>query len=144
MQFHQDRPASGHVFRVDRKAGPVWYAKYRLPDGRQVQKRIGPVWTQRGRPASGSFTKRTAQAWLDEVLADARAGVLPQQTRTGVTFRRAAVEWLRYVEHDRGCKPSTLRDYRRSMGRHLDPVFGDLALEDITPTRHCRAACRTR
>ena len=33
--------------------GPVWYAKYRLPDGRQVQKRIGPAWTQRGRPADG-------------------------------------------------------------------------------------------
>ena len=24
---------SGHVFRVDRARGPVWFAKYRLPDG---------------------------------------------------------------------------------------------------------------
>jgi hypothetical protein len=30
---------SGHVFRVQRTRGPVWYAKYRLPDGRQVQKK---------------------------------------------------------------------------------------------------------
>ena len=44
---------SGHVFRVERKRGPVWYAKYRLPDGRQVQKRIGPAWTERGRPVAG-------------------------------------------------------------------------------------------
>ncbi len=36
---------SGHVFRVDRRRGPVWYAKYRLPDGRQVQRKIGPAWT---------------------------------------------------------------------------------------------------
>jgi hypothetical protein len=28
------REPSGHVFRADRARGPVWYAKYRLPDGR--------------------------------------------------------------------------------------------------------------
>ena len=47
---------SGHVFRVDRSRGPVWYAKYRLSDGRQVQKRIGPAWTGRGRPPAGYVT----------------------------------------------------------------------------------------
>jgi hypothetical protein len=31
---------SGHVFRVERVRGPVWYAKYRLPDGRQVQRKV--------------------------------------------------------------------------------------------------------
>jgi hypothetical protein len=35
------------VFRVERKRGPVWYAKYRLPDGRQLQRKIVPAWTQR-------------------------------------------------------------------------------------------------
>ena len=46
MQFQQSSPVvvppvmaggrsvSGHVYRVDRKSGPVWYAKYRLADGR--------------------------------------------------------------------------------------------------------------
>ena len=38
---------SGHVYRVERKRGPQWYMKYRLPDGRQVQQRIGPVWTSK-------------------------------------------------------------------------------------------------
>src|ERR1700688_3464211 len=47
----QFSPPTGHVFRVERARGPVWYAKYRLPDGRQVQKKIGPAWTARGRPA---------------------------------------------------------------------------------------------
>ena len=28
--------------RVERVRGPVWYAKYRLPAGRQVQKKLGP------------------------------------------------------------------------------------------------------
>ena len=50
--------------RVPRRARAraVWYAKYRLPDGRQVQKKIGPAWTERGRPPAGYFTKRLAEA----------------------------------------------------------------------------------
>ena len=27
-------PISGHVYRHEGKRGPVWRAKYRLPDGR--------------------------------------------------------------------------------------------------------------
>ncbi len=37
------RVPTGRVFRVDRARGPSWYAKYRLPDGRQVQKKLGPA-----------------------------------------------------------------------------------------------------
>jgi hypothetical protein len=29
------------VFRVERKRGPVWYTKYRLSDGRQIQRKLG-------------------------------------------------------------------------------------------------------
>jgi hypothetical protein len=45
-----------------------WRAKYRLPDGRHKHRTIGPAWTQRGRPADGYFTKRTAEGWLRDVL----------------------------------------------------------------------------
>jgi len=62
------------VFRVDRKRGPVWYAKYRSPDGRQVQRKLGPAWSERGRPPAGYFTKRLAEDWLREVLDEARRG----------------------------------------------------------------------
>ena len=62
------RPPTGHVFRVERASGAVWYAKYRLPDGRQVQKKIGPAWGERGRPPVGWFTKRTAEAWLRDQM----------------------------------------------------------------------------
>src|SRR5947199_2874914 len=92
---------SGHVFRVERARGPVWYAKYRLPDGRQVQKKLGPAWTERGRPAAGYFTKRLAEDWLREKLHEARHGSLTRQVSTGATFAEAAAEWLRYVEFDR-------------------------------------------
>jgi hypothetical protein len=70
-------PPSGHVFRVERARGPVCYAKYRLPDGRQVQKKLGPAWTGRGRPAAGYFTKPLAEDWLRSTLEQARRGTLP-------------------------------------------------------------------
>jgi integrase len=128
-----DRAISGHVFRVERKRGPAWYAKYRLPDGRQVQKRIGPAWTSRGRPAAGYFTKRTAEDWLRGVIDQARSGTLPGLVRTGVTFAEAAEEYLTWLEVDRERKPSTLRDYRSMVSTHMLPTFGDAFLEDITP-----------
>jgi integrase len=126
------KPISGHVFRVQGKRGPRWYAKYRLPDGRQVQKALGPAWTQRGRPADGYFTKRTAEAWLRDVLDQAHKGTLPGMVRTGATFADAAAEWLRYVEQERGRKASTLADYRSVVRAHFLPAFGDEPLERIT------------
>jgi integrase len=126
------QPPSGHVFRVERRHGPVWYAKYRLPDGRQVQRKIGPAWTRRGRPPAGYLTKRTAEGWLRDVLEEARRGTLPGMIQTGATFADAAAEYLRYAEHDRGCKPSTLQGYRSAIGAHLLPAFGELPVESVT------------
>src|SRR4051794_39639050 len=129
------QPISGHVYRHQGARRPVWRAKYRLPDGRQVHKTIGPAWTDRGRPRAGYFTKRTAEAWLREVLDQARAGTLPGMVRTGVTFADACSEFLRYMEVDRDRKPSTLTDYRSTIRAHLVPAFGSLRLEDVTAER---------
>jgi integrase len=126
------QPPSGHVVRVERKRGAAWYAKYRLPDGRQVQKKIGPAWSARGRPPAGYFTKRLAEDWLRDVLAEARRGTLPGMVRSGATFADAAAEFLRYAEHDRALKPSTLRGYRSIIDAYLLPAFGKAALEQIT------------
>jgi len=123
---------SGHIFRVDRARGPVWYAKYRLPDRRQIQKKIGPAWADRGRPPEGYFTKRTAEVWLQDVLAQARRGALPGMRKTGVTFAEAAEEWMRFIEQDRGRKPSTVKDYRNVLRSRLLPTFADRPLESIT------------
>jgi integrase len=126
------RPPSGHVFRVERKRGAVWYAKYRLPNGRQVQRKIGPAWSERGRPPAGYFTKRTAEDWLRDLLDEARRGTLPGMVRTGATFAEAAAEYLRYVEHDRGRKPSTVQGYRSVIEAHLLPAFGSMPVEAVT------------
>jgi integrase len=126
------RPPSGHVFRVERSRGPQWYAKFRLPDGRQVQRRLGPAWTERGRPPAGYFTERLAESWLRSTLDEARQGVLPGMVRTGATFADAAAEYLRYIGEDRGRKASTVEDYRSIIAVHLLPAFGEQRIEDIT------------
>jgi integrase len=120
------------VFRVERKRGPAWYAKYRLPDGRQVQRKVGPAWTERGRPPAGYYTKRQAEDWLRDVLDQARRGTLPGLVRTGATFADAAAEFLRYAEQDRALKPSTIRGYRSIIDAYLIPAFGPQRLEDIS------------
>lgn len=126
------QPPSGHVFRAERRLGAVWYAKYRLPDGRQVQKKIGPAWSERERPPAGYFTKRLAEDWLREVLDQARRGTLVGMVRTGATFADAAAEFMRHAEHDRQLKPSSLRGYRSILNAHLLPAFGDRPIEQVT------------
>ena len=127
-----DTPISGHVYRHKGARGPVWRAKYRLANGRQVHRRVGPAWTGRGRPAAGFFTRRMAEDWLDSVLVQARAGTLPGAVRTGATFADACSEYLRFLEVDRQRKPSTLRDARSIVRNHLLPAFGDWRLEDVS------------
>ena len=53
-----------------------------------------------------------------------------------VSFGTAAREWLRYVEHDRKRRRSTVQDYRRELERRLIPEFGeDTPLAEITTER---------
>src|SRR3954471_11594371 len=42
---------------------------------------------------------------------------------------------MRWIEHDRARKPSTVRDYHSIIKAHLLPAFGDMRLEDITTER---------
>jgi hypothetical protein len=135
MTDPQPCPISGHVFRREGKRGATWYAKYRLPDGRQVQRRIGPAWTERGRPGGGYYTRRTAQAQLDHVLAQARRGTLPGMVRTGATFADAVAEYLRWLEQDRQRKPSTLRDYAQSSTPTCCPSSASSRLRRSRPSR---------
>lgn len=131
---------SGHVRRVKRKKGYVWYAKYRAPDPtapsgrRQVEKALGPEWPHDGPPPPGYLDRRTAQAALDAILTDARRGQI-EVMRTGVTFEQLALDWLTWGEHERGWKHSTLVDRRSCVRRHLLPAFGSLRIEQVTTQR---------
>ncbi len=77
-------------------------------------------------------TKRTAEAWLADVIERMRRGTLPGMVRTGASFADALAEYMRWLEHDRQRKPSTLRDYNSIISAHLLPAFGERRLEDIT------------
>lgn len=132
---HEAGRISGHVELIRRKRGSQFYAKYRLADGRQVMKQLGPVWAGRGRPPDGYFTRKTAEQVLQAILTDARRGQLPGVVTTGASFADAAAEWLRYVEHDRKRRASTIEDYRNVVRNNLLPEFGETPLERITTER---------
>jgi integrase len=123
---------SGHVLLRQGKRRAVYYLKYRLPDGRQVKRRLGYAWTERGRAPAGWFTRRMAEEALQAVLTDARRGTLAGMRTVGAKFADAAAEWLRYVEHDRDVKPSTLSDYRHMVTR-LNEAFGETPVERVGP-----------
>lgn len=138
MHQQPNHRATGHVRLASRKRGDQFYVKYRLPDGRQVQKRLGPAWESPGRPPTGYYTRRTAEEALQAILADARRGTLAGMSRSGSTFRDAATEYLRYVEHVRKIDAATVKDYRGVIDGYLTPEFGGLALETSPRTPSTR------
>jgi integrase len=127
---------SGHVQVIEKARGRQYVALWRDAEGRH-KKVLGPAWvkphgtTPRGatrwraadgpRP-DGYLTPRDAEAALRDLLAAApRSRPAP---RVAVrTFGEACDEWLRYVEHDRGRRPSTVSDYRNTVRRYLVPHF---------------------
>jgi integrase len=135
MQSSRYARATGSVALMQRRRGPVYFAKLRLPDGRQVQRKLGPAWTRRGRPQGGTLTPKMAEGRLRELLVEADHGTLAitHAPADGRTFADAAAEWLRYIEHDKQRRPSTLRDYRNTVHSCLLPALGaDTPLTDIT------------
>jgi len=74
---------------------------------------------------------------LEAILTDARRGTLAGMVKTGATFADAAEEWYRHGRDERGkrgtqWKPSTTRDHRSVLDKHLVPAFGDRPIESIT------------
>jgi Phage integrase, N-terminal SAM-like domain len=67
-----------------------------------------------------------------DVVHAARRGTLVGQVRTGATFADSAAEWLRYIEHDRRRKPSTVAGYKVMVRSMLLPALGSLQLEAVT------------
>lgn len=111
--------------------GAVFYAKLKLADGTQPQRRLGKVWMKRTRPPDGYLTRGMAEARLAAILAgdDPLVNLAP----TRVTFGRACDEYLSYVEDDRKRRPSTVRDYRNTVNAMLRPAFGESTpMEDVT------------
>ena len=115
---------TGHVALRRRKRGAVYYLRYRLTDGHQVQKLLGPAHVGKGKPRAGYYTRKQAEDALANVLADARRGTLEgSQRRSGRRSRTRAQS---------GCAtPSTTASAHRrpsrttaTCQRRLLPEFG--------------------
>jgi integrase len=114
-------------FVRERASGPHWYAKW-YRGGRPVIRALGRAWVEpdgaggwrgrRGRPVGGALSETQAAVRMLELVRDHDAeqsrieADVEERRRRGVTFRELAGEWLEYLEHEKGAKPSTLRDYR--------------------------------
>jgi integrase len=124
---------SGSVFLRKLARRDVWYARVRV-GSKDTKKRIGPAWTKRSACPPGHFTKATAERWLREYLSDVGRGLRVEQQATGATWEDACREWLRYIEHDRKRKRSTVRDYTLTIEANLiDDIGADRKLEAIQP-----------
>ena len=144
-----DQRVSGHLKIVERTSGRVYYIKSRVPGRRpeQTTRRLGPVWTGGGRPPKDHFTRRMAEDALAAYLVDERrkvgTGFYGGDDPGSVTFREAAAEYLRFVEHIRQRDRVTRRDYEGVVyGYLLDaqrlaelrpPALAEMRLTAISP-----------
>lgn len=122
--------ATGYVRAIDRRDGPVLYAKLKLDDGTQPQRKLGRLWTKRTRPPAGFLTRGQAEARVAAILAgdDPLVNITPSH----VTFKAACDEQLRHLEHDKQSKQSYLRRTQHTMTRELIPRFANTSVEEIT------------
>lgn len=90
-----------------------------------------------GRCPADHYTPKRAEEALEDRKAEVRRGEVPDPgDRVGKTFGDAVAEWLRYVEHEKARRPSTVRDYRNTANGALLPEFGaETPLEDISTAR---------
>lgn len=127
--FNPHASISGHVKLYEGKRRKTWYAKWRDQQG-QHEKALGPDWPGKGKPPEGFYDERKAEEKLDEILVDARRGLLRQQ-RTGLTFAEVAETWFDYGCAERDWSASTKADYRSILDAHLLPEFGQDRIEAV-------------
>jgi integrase len=127
---------TGHLKLIDGKRGAVWYAKTRVP-GRtpeETMRRLASAHLTGGKPPAGHLTRRQAQDTLADTLADERRKVGERAYEHGsATFAAAAAGYLHHIEHVRGREQATVRDYRGSIDGYLNPRWGQLPVDAITP-----------
>lgn len=118
---------STRPFIRQRATGAFWYAKWSR-NGQPVIRALGRAWVEsdgngrwrrkRGRAPDGILTEAEAAERMlvlvrehhaEQTLVERDAD---ERRRRGVTFRELGTEYLEWLEHVKGAKPSTLRDHR--------------------------------
>lgn len=110
---------TGRLRLLQRREGPVWYVKTRVP-GRKPEDTM----------------RRQAEDALADLLAAQRRKVGERaydHQPDGATFSDAAAGFLRHVELVKGREASTLADYRHSIAGRLEPRWEKLPVATVTP-----------
>ena len=124
---------SGNVYLRKLARRDMWYARVRV-GAKETRRRIGPAWKKRAACPLGYFTKQSAERWLRDYLREVERGERVEQQATGATWEDACREWLRWTEHDRRRKRSTVHDYQLTIEANLIGDLGaDRKLETIQP-----------
>jgi len=129
---------TGHLKLLERRDGPVWFVKTRVP-GRtpeQTTRRLSAAHLGGGKPRAGHLTRRQAEDALADLLAQERRNVgqrTYEHQPDGATFADAAAGFLRHVEFVKGREHSTIRDYKSSIKSTLGPRFAERPVASITP-----------
>jgi len=148
--------SSGNLLVVERKSGPLYYAKWRDSTRRQVKRRLGPAWVERdaagdwhkrrGRVPEGYLDEKAAYVEMHRLIEEHEAELAKPRPDRYPTFNEAAADWLHRLEHIDGAKPSTLGDYRlmlaepdaeprrrgKRTARRIMAEFGGQELRSIT------------
>ena len=136
LELTRARRVTGHLKLLERRGGPVWYAKTRVPgrDPEQTTRRLAPAHLGTGRPAVGALTRKQAQDALADLLAAERRNVTAgaYAGEPSATFADAAAGFLHHIENVKGREASTVRDYRGSLDRYLLPRWGDRPVAAIS------------
>ncbi len=143
---------SGHLQVKGKRGNRAFYALIRDAEGRH-QRKLGAAWVKDsgkrtprgavkwiardGSKPDGYLTPADAEARLGEMLAAAprKAAKRAAPATADMTMRGACDEWLRWAEHDREVKPSTLGDYRHVCNRVCRDFGGATLVTMITTER---------
>ncbi|WP_326611199.1 site-specific integrase [Streptomyces scopuliridis] len=102
----------------------------KLPSGRYQARYPGTDGLLR--PAPDTYeTKRDAEVFLAQIQADQARGDWIDPADGEVLFAEYATRWI----DERGLAPTTDELYRRLLRLHLEPAFGALAVNAISPAR---------
>ncbi|MBV9024403.1 MAG: site-specific integrase [Streptomycetaceae bacterium] len=102
----------------------------KLPSGRYQARYPGTDGALRAAPETYE-TKRDAEVFLAQIQADQTRGDWIDPTAGEVLFSEYATRWI----DERAVAPTTDELYRRLLRLHLEPTFGQLYVNAISPSR---------
>ena len=108
----------------DARGRETWYGRW-YAGGRRVHRKIGP---KRQRGTREGLTRSQAERELQR-----RVELERPVLRSRLTIEGAGRLYLEHLEHVLERKPTTLSDYRSMLRRHIEPFFGNRAIERIGP-----------